>query len=279
MIMQFINIIRAKVTTILATLLLLLASSANAIPVIDGFASTNEYSNMLSVQWYNDHNSDGTQFPSGGGQMTAVYYDWYDTTDELYLYLEAPLSAKNMIWGDGWTEEEALYYYQHWCSPTDGPAGTDHDGSTCEHHDKGFEEFFEKKGDYKSMTGSEKTKFAGIEANLAGDIKNNGGYNIVEYMDSVDYVIGTLGCDTVNCDANETPMAFEFLFSDFDSMDDVDSFLTDITSSGVVFHLSPERGGPGSSSNVPTSNVSEPSTFLLLALSLILLSSKRRFKT
>ena len=82
-------IVRAssRLAVLLATLSLLFATSIQALPIVDGFASAGEYSNMTSVQWYNNHNVGGTQFPSGGGQMTAVYYDW-DTTDNLYLYLE-----------------------------------------------------------------------------------------------------------------------------------------------------------------------------------------------
>jgi hypothetical protein len=127
------------------------------------------------------------------------------------------------------------------------------------------------------MTGSEKVKFAGIEADLAGIIKIDGGYDILEYMDSVDYVTTNLGCDTTDCDASTTPMSFEFLFGNFATSGDVDNFLAAIAQNGIVFHLSPERGGPESNSNpVNDSEVSEPATFVILAMGLAALGRRGR---
>jgi hypothetical protein len=99
-----ISLIRSTAAVLISVSTLLFCASANAAPVVDGFASLGEYSNALNVTWYNDHNTGGTQFPEGGSQTTAVYYDWQSSSNQLYLYLEAPISAKNMIWGSGWTE-------------------------------------------------------------------------------------------------------------------------------------------------------------------------------
>ncbi|MCP4323382.1 MAG: hypothetical protein GY951_00875 [Psychromonas sp.] len=291
-----------KLAVIIATFVII--PSVNAIPIVDGFASENEYSNYMAVKWYNDHEPDGSQFPKAGDQKTAVYYDWSSATNNFYLYLEAPLAAKNMIWGSGWTKEEALLYYQQWCSPSDGVADETHDGGSCGHHKDGFDTFVNKKGSFHDMTYSEKVIFAGIEVSLAGNIpekdeskkkgkkkgkkKDEPKSNKFEYKDSVDYVINKLNCDINDCEENDTPMAFEFLFNGY-SEGDYLAMLDLIEKNGVIFHLSPERGGPGSDSNVPTptpiptpppETVPEPSMLWLFSLVLLLLgySGKKGLK-
>lgn len=122
-----------------------LARGADAI-MVDGFLGVNEYSNSFTAGWYSGHNTAGSQFQKADDHTTTVY--WESTNTNFYLYMEAPLEAKNMIWGSGFTEDEALSYYQHWCSPNDGnPAALD--GSNCGHHKDGFDKFKTQKGDFK----------------------------------------------------------------------------------------------------------------------------------
>ena len=73
---------------------------------VDGFLGLNEYNNSFTSGWYNGHGKD-SKFPEGG-QTTTGY--WESSGGNFYLYLAAPLEAKNMIWGNGFTADEAALY-------------------------------------------------------------------------------------------------------------------------------------------------------------------------
>jgi len=93
--------------------------------------------------------------------MTTVRYHDDKANKILHVNFEAPLSVKNMIWGTGVSNAEALLYYQHWCSPSGGTgvvaAGT---GATnnCNHHDGGLEDFKGELVGFKKMVDSESIK-------------------------------------------------------------------------------------------------------------------------
>jgi hypothetical protein len=240
----------------------LFSSTVRAVPSVDGFLSTGEYSNSFEAGWYNGHNTAGSQYPNGG-QTATVFYENVQVggvDDGFYLYLAAPIEAKNMIWGTGFTDAEALSYYQHWCSPSSGAAAAD--GSNCNHHDKGFATFKDDKTNYGGMTGSEKVEIGGFKADLTGAAGANlNGFSVLEYKDSVDYVIASLSCDTTNCDANDTPMAFEFRFGALTDAER-DGLIGYIQSNKLAFHLSPERGA---------APIPEPETYAMLLAGLGLL--------
>ncbi len=240
-------------------------TAAFADPTVNGFVEDNEYSGEISVGWYNDHHTESFH---EGGQTATLYHQ--TVGNMFYLGLVAPLNAKNMIWGSGWTIEEATLYYKNFSN----------------HHDETLAEYFAEKGDFKHMTESEKVKFGeitkktkikhgktkvkvsgSIQADLDGGVSGaNEIGTLKEYKDSVDYVIAENLGDRDDSAAANIPMAFEFKFQVV-SQDDIDDFLDlyiydavhNPIPEKIVYHLSPERGG----------SVPEPSLGLLLGISLV----------
>ncbi len=259
------------ILTLLVATCLVVSTPAFAVTV-DGNLGAGEYTHSFTAGWYNEHNQAGSQFKKADGHTTTVY--WESTASNFFLYIEAPLEAKNMIWGTGFTDAEALLYYQHWASPPEGETAA-LDGSNATHHDEGFEFFRTNKTDFNTMTGSSKVWFGDLESNsmvIADlgkgfskvEIKNGYlGLDLQEYADSVDYVTAPLpdglGFDRTNSSASNTPMAFEFKF-DFLAQSDIDTLISDITMNETLkFHLSPERGA----------SVPEPATVALLGIGLV----------
>lgn len=239
---------------------MLVSSPAFAVPVVDGFLATDEYSDSFDAGWYNGHKEEFSQFRKADDHTIKVYYE--NTGGYFYLGFGVPIEAKSMIWGAGVTEDEAWLYYQFWST----------------HHTKTtdtFEYFKENKTDFKAMTDSEKEIIIGdderkLKTDLAGDVKDNSYGVIEEHADSVDYV-KSLGCDETDCDEIEIPMAFEFKFSGLTATD-ITTLISDIQTNEIEFHLSPERG-------TGASPVPEPTTMLLLGTGLIgLVGFRKKFK-
>ena len=243
---------------------LVFPGGASAAFVHDGILTTpGEYANSFETEWYNDHST--LAFPLGGGQTTTVR--WENTGSEFRLYVQAPLSAKNMIWGNFFdlstnpgNEAEALQYYQAWCSPNDGnPAAKD--GSNCDHHDDGFDAanasdpthpektFIEKilSDDFKTMVDSESIRIDGTDFKLK-DTKEPATKNGALAYSSLTYIFdnngtGELfdGCDEDGCGALNTPMSLEMVFSDASEGEALKNWLAN-PENDLLFHLSPERG-------------------------------------
>jgi hypothetical protein len=247
--------------------LLTISLQAQAVPIVDGNIGAGEYSDSFTAGWYNGHNESGSAYQQAGNHTTTVY--WENSGGFFYLGLASPLAAKSMIWGTGVSNAQALLAYEHWCSPNNGlPAEAD--GSNCGHHSNGLATFQASKTDYGTMTGSEKVIFGqGASGDLAGSASGSIYGAILDYMDSVDYVINSLGCDTTNCAASGVPMTFEFKFA-AKTAAQIASLISDIQSNEVQYHLSPEMG--------PPTSVPEPSTLILFSLGLLGLglASRRR---
>jgi hypothetical protein len=233
---------------------------ASAAFVHDGILTTpGEYANSFETEWYNDHWT--LAFPVAGGQATTVR--WEKTPSEFRLYVQAPLSAKNMVWGNYFdlsvNVAEALQYYQAWCSPNDGNLAA-LNGSNCAHHKDGFdaanaagdpnETFLEKilSDDFKTMVDSELVEINGEKFKLIAT-KDPATINDALVYSSLTYIFdknGTgerfEGCDEDGCGAWTTPMSFEMVFSDPSKGEALKDWLEN-PDNDLIFHLSPERGG------------------------------------
>lgn len=265
----------------------LAAGGAFADPDINGFRDPGDGGTEVIAPWYNNNGGEyGSMDP---GQLTSIYYDYFSATMELYLYIEAPLAAKTMVWGEhlvcagafqptGCDPKWARYYAS---DSLTGPFDTD--GSNVKKYRNGDRASAEK------MIKSEYVSFGGITADLGRrldldkvdyfsdsgtvnlDSTKSGkakytpdvsgalsGATLEEYADSVDYVVANRNCGTTlsdpngaNCGASDVPMGFEFLFSSV-TQQMVDNFLAGIGK--VVFHLSPSMGGPGGPCNTSNCN-------------------------
>jgi hypothetical protein len=212
--------------------------AANALPVVDGIVYQNEYNDTFTVNWYNSWG--GSNYDSTSpARTTTVHLDYVGGANgTLYVGFYSPVGVKSMHWGDGF--DSSLY----------------DDLSD---------------GDFKKMTGSEDTDFAGINADFGvtgldaisgsggkkgkkdkkdkkdkkGGSTSSGGYSdkVVAYADSVGYLLGNGICTESSCDQYDVPMTFEFMFEGFTTASMVEMFKAEILASGIEFHLSPEQNG------------------------------------
>lgn len=240
---------------------------------LDGIMDSNDtYDTTTSVLWFNDH--EGTQFSSGASplQTTTVKYGTGTLAggvDEyFFLFIEAPLAAKNLVWGTGASDAEIALYNQQY--------STHHSPLS---NDPGSKDYF----DYEKATGSEKLVFNGITADPNGKEKKVkkakkgtqdpakststnyvdtilGAVGLVDAESSVFYVLDNGICDTDGCAETDRTLSYEFQFEVAQAADWI-AFFND-PNSEVNTHLSPERGG---SLIPPPPTVPLPATLPLLA--------------
>jgi hypothetical protein len=261
------HLIQSTVSAATLLTLLLISGTASADIVLDGvYGPTDTYSDSQQISWFNGHKGEESIY--GDDVETTIRYG--EANGSFFLYVEAPLYAKNMIWQKldwkrkypltntnptlGLTEEDVASYRVH------------HET----HHKKG-----DMKLDFGGATGSEKMElFDGsgnllFTASLAG--KADQKFGLVEngFVDSVDYLFNN-GLATEDLSLNrDTKMSFEFEFKG-PAYSDLLGHLEDPNGDvSVAFHLSPERGD----ANVP---VPEPATMAILALGGVAILKRRK---
>ncbi len=216
---------------------------------LDGvFDGASPYSGSRVISWFNGHKSDKSIYGDFDDQLgtTTAYWGVGEDAGEsggdtyFWVYIEADIAAKNMIWEKrDWEDEFPIVN-------TDPNAGlTEADVNPYRVHHETHHEPGDMELDFKGATGSEKLilndsdgdeKF---EAELAGDADDE--YGLVGYADITSFLLGGSNptCTKDLCLARDTAMSFEFKF-ELD-LDKNAEFLS-LFDNGAEFHLSPERG-------------------------------------
>jgi hypothetical protein len=207
------------------------------------------YTNSEIVTWYNSHGS------SSYGDYNSQYYNTIirygvatvagdpSGTQYFFLFAEAPLEAKNMVWGPGMTNEEVSQYG--------------------------------KRLSFSDATGSESIKFVNEKGSgiLKIDIGKNGAldkkakdFGLISFKDSVMYLLDNGISTTSSSSASNYTMSVEMQFA----VDPVkNQLILDAARRGLDFHLSPDRG-------LIPELIPEPGTTLLFSLLSIMGLLRRR---
>ena len=234
--------------------------------VVDGVydSSLDTYSNSKEIHWFNGHKTEESIY--GSEAKTIISYE--ENNDHLFLYVEVPLCAKNMIWQDlDWKNIYPL-------TNTDPNAGlTEEDIASYRTHHETHHGAGDMKLDFGGATGSEIVEFFHngeiiFTASLAGDADNKFGLVSDGFKDSVDYLFdNNLATESLSLN-RETKMSFEFEFAGSAEYSTLLAAIED-PSFEVSFHLSPERG----LQDVP---VPEPATMSLLLIGGVMIAARKR---
>jgi hypothetical protein len=189
--------------------LLFMSGPASATIVLDGvYGSSDTYSNSKEVDWFNGHETDESIYDDQA--TTTIRYG--EDNGHFFLYVEAPLYAKNMIW-------QKLDWKKNYPLPnTDPTTGLiEADIASYRTHHETHHKPGDMKLDFGGATGSEIMELFDrngnkiFTADLAGDADNQ--FGLVGFMDSVDYLFDN-GLATENLSLNrDMKMSFEFKFA------------------------------------------------------------------
>jgi hypothetical protein len=267
-----------------------IGSVSAAVVQVDGVMDSNDtYTKAITANWINAHK---TEF--------SIYDDWSDTTtvwyttdtDYLYLYIEAPLYAKNMVWGTGCDAACTAEYSDQYGTHHNDALVMDYAGATgSEAADFEVITGVNFNGSYLGKSQGKKDSSKGKKNHSKGKknslkSKNNplkgkknpskAGTGVALYASSHDWLLDN-GCDTTNCAASTVEMSFEFAL-DRNVVDEDDIIASIQTPAhGIVFHLSPERRASAVPiSPDPISAVPVPAAAWLFGSALGLLGWMRR---
>ena len=243
-----------KNTFTAALILAVISGTASADVVLDGVKDGDTYLNSESVSWYQGHQTQNSIYGDFDDQLGSTTISYGESGGFFYLFVEAPLYAKNMIWQDadigtvpgGLVEADVASYRTH------------HET----HHSPGTMNL-----DFNGATGSEKFIFVdgngdeAFKADIDGNVDN--AFGLIAAMDSVDYLFdNSLATHDLSINRNQT-MSYEFKFA----IDQIQNeAILDLVRNGIELHLSPERGLP-----VPT-----PGSLALLGLGGLGMIHRRR---
>lgn len=245
---------------VLASALVLLAAPITSMAgsfKLDGIkAAPDMYTESFSAGWFNGHNGDN--YPESGSFMSTVHYGTgtdiaevgtsTEATEYSWLFLEVPLEAKNMIWGESvFTAQDKIDY---------GKNGFDFKGAT--HSEKVI---FGESG--KEITINFGGRFDRDDGTPSGNptegkdgiVDNGSSLTILDVRDSVDFLVGSGQCGTsgnadTTCEARTRTMSFEIKFAALSDQQKTNLF-AGITSNELDFHLSPDRVADVSQVPVP----------------------------
>jgi len=238
----------------------------------DGVSDGDPYTRVFDVSWFNGH--DQATYPSTDlSNKTTVRYGKGtdagtpgDSTEYSWLFLEVPLYAKNMVWGDAF-------------DPLKNPDGAAAANDLLAGYGG-------KALNFGDATGSEKVLFG--ESSLGDGKKGGSGltmldlyngtindqtpsWNVLGFKDSTDYLLGAGSgeCGIANaatdCNATGRTMSFEVKLTALNGggTDGGAGLQADLEQFGVSFHLSPDA------TLDPPSEIPVPAAFWLFGTALI----------
>lgn len=261
-----------------AALLAGLAVTAEAGPsfTLDGMDLGDPYGNTETITWWNGHGKDSlygdqdNQWSTSTMKYGVGSLNGSGSSDQyFFLYFEAPLYAKNMIWVDEKSYDStntnpALgLTHNDWLPYSEGYAQSLHDSLNADAEDEAEGKSTKKKAskkkskkkssssvkplDFSKATGSEKAILyndAGDEifkADLAKGAEDKYGFGLISYKDSSDYLLDN-GLATLEESLNrDIKMSYEMMFALDPALNS--ELVNNIRNNGIEFHLSPERSG------------------------------------
>jgi len=233
-----------------ALILAAVSGTVSADVVLDGVKDGDTYLNSETVSWYQGHQTHNSIYGDFNNQLGSTTISYGESGGHFYLFVEAPLYAKNMIWED-----------RNWggvINNTDENAGlTEEDVHQYRVHHETHHNPYTMNLDFGGATGSEKFIFVdgngdeAFKADIDGNVDNS--FGLIAAMDSADYLIDNgFATESLSLNRNRT-MSYEFKFTLNATENEA---ILELIRNGIELHLSPERGLP-----VPT-----PGSLALLGL-------------